>query len=202
MVPSRVQAISSSQSTSREWLVAIRCSRRSSIHFTGRPTWRRRERDQEILGIELAAHAEAAADIELDHVDGGLGDAQHGRQRAAVEEQDLGRAEHREPAFRRVPFGDQAARLQRQSGQAVAAKALACACIPPWRMPRRHRRTPPHSAPRGCCRSPRTAAIGRSPPRAGPAPPAAARCRRRSPRARPRRAPGVSATTTASGSPT
>ena len=29
----------------------------------------RGERDQEILGIELAAHAEAAADIGLQHVD-------------------------------------------------------------------------------------------------------------------------------------
>ena len=30
----------------------------------------RRERDQEILGIELAAHAKAAADVALDHGDG------------------------------------------------------------------------------------------------------------------------------------
>ena len=37
-----------------------------------------RERDQEILGIELAAHAEAAADVGLDHVDGGLGEPSMG----------------------------------------------------------------------------------------------------------------------------
>ena len=33
----------------------------------------RRERDQEILRIELAAHAEAAADVVLDHGDGVFG---------------------------------------------------------------------------------------------------------------------------------
>ena len=37
----------------------------------------RRERDQEILRIEFAAHAEAAADVGLDHGDGVLGEPQH-----------------------------------------------------------------------------------------------------------------------------
>ena len=41
----------------------------------------RRERDEEILRIELALDAEAAADVDLDHVDVGLGDAEHRRQR-------------------------------------------------------------------------------------------------------------------------
>jgi hypothetical protein len=30
------------------------------------------ERDQKVLRVELAAHAEAAADVGLDHVDGAL----------------------------------------------------------------------------------------------------------------------------------
>ena len=59
----------------------------------------RRERDQEILGIELALDAEAAADVDLDHVDVVFGDAEHRRERAAVEEQHLGGAEHGQPRF-------------------------------------------------------------------------------------------------------
>ena len=41
----------------------------------------RRERDQKILGIELALDAEAAADVDLDHVDVALGDPEHRRER-------------------------------------------------------------------------------------------------------------------------
>ena len=88
-----------------------------------------RERDEEILGIKLAAHAEAAADIELDHVDGLLGKAQHGREHATVEEQDLGGAENDKLLLRSIPFGDEAAGLQRHRGQAVTAKALAAGVL-------------------------------------------------------------------------
>ena len=56
----------------------------------------RRERDQEILGIELAARAEAAADVVLDHVDLLFRQADLRRQDAAVEERHLGRAIDRE----------------------------------------------------------------------------------------------------------
>ena len=63
-----------------------------------------RERDEEILGIKLAAHTEAAADIELDHVDGLLGKAQHGREHATVEEQNLGGAENDELLLRQHPI--------------------------------------------------------------------------------------------------
>ena len=54
----------------------------------------RRERDQEILRIELAARAEAAADVVLDHVDGIVGEAELLGEDAAVEEQHLGGARH------------------------------------------------------------------------------------------------------------
>ena len=89
----------------------------------------RRERDEKILGIELAAHAEAAADVELNHVDGMLGKPQHGREHATVEEQDLGGTENDEPPLRRIPFGDEAAGLQRNRGQAMTAKALAAGVL-------------------------------------------------------------------------
>ncbi len=46
----------------------------------------RREGDEEILGIELAAHAEAAADIVLDHRDGVLGEPHLAREHAPVGE--------------------------------------------------------------------------------------------------------------------
>ena len=84
----------------------------------------RRERNEKILRIEFALDAETAANIDLDHVDVGFGDAEHRRERAAVEEQDFGRAEHGEPLVRRVPFGNLAARFQRQAGQPVAAEAF------------------------------------------------------------------------------
>ena len=81
IVPSRVQAISSSQSTSREWLVAIEMLAAVLDPFHRPADQARRERNQEIFRIELALDAEAAADIDLDHVDVGLGDAEHRRER-------------------------------------------------------------------------------------------------------------------------
>ena len=46
----------------------------------------RRERDQEILGVELAARAEAAADIVLHHADGAFREAHQLRQHAPIGE--------------------------------------------------------------------------------------------------------------------
>ena len=85
----------------------------------------RRERDQEILGIELAAHAEAAADVGLDHGDGVLRQPHLLRQDAAVGEDHLGHAGDGEMAFGRVPFGEQAARLHRHGAEALHDKVLA-----------------------------------------------------------------------------
>ena len=57
----------------------------------------RRERDQKILRIELAARAEAAADVVLDVVDRLFRQPHHRRHGAAVEERQLGRARHGQP---------------------------------------------------------------------------------------------------------
>jgi hypothetical protein len=51
----------------------------------------RRERDQEILGIEFAALAEPAADIVFDHLDPVFGEAELPGQNAAIEKRDFGR---------------------------------------------------------------------------------------------------------------
>ena len=85
----------------------------------------RRERDQEILGIELAAHAEAAADVGLDHGDGVLGQPHLLRQDAAVVEHHLGHAGDGEMALGRVPFGEQTARLHRHRAETLHREALA-----------------------------------------------------------------------------
>ena len=60
----------------------------------------RGERNEKVLRKELAARAEAAADVELDHVDGALGQVQQLRQNAPAGERRLGRALHRHAALR------------------------------------------------------------------------------------------------------
>ncbi len=55
---------------------------RSSIHFTGRPSRSAADAYQHVLGIKLAAHAEAAADMAL--VADGIGRADRGRACAAI----------------------------------------------------------------------------------------------------------------------
>ena len=49
----------------REWLAAIRCSRRSSIHLIGRLNLQRGGADQNVFRVHLAADAETAADMAL-----------------------------------------------------------------------------------------------------------------------------------------
>ena len=90
-----------------------------SPHMTGR------ERDEKILRIELAARPEAAADIVLHHVDRVLGETQLLGQRAAVEEQHLGGAMDGEPPARRIPLGQEAARLHRQRHMPLHPELLA-----------------------------------------------------------------------------
>ncbi len=85
----------------------------------------RRERDQEVLRVELAARTVAAADIVLDHLDGRFRQLDHFRQDAAVEERHLGRARHRETALGRIPFGHDAARLHGQPVVPPGAERLA-----------------------------------------------------------------------------
>src|SRR5215470_18160624 len=74
----------------------------------------RRERDQEILWIELAARPKATANVILDIVDRFLRQPHHGRHGAAVEERKLGGARYDELGA--VPFGEQSARLHRHCG--------------------------------------------------------------------------------------
>src|SRR5213075_2200470 len=90
----------------------------------------RGERDEKVLRIELAAHAERAADIGLDHVDGlDRYAAEHLRKRAPVLEIYLGRAPKRELAVAR--HDHQASRLERHGAVAMTAKApLAHVCRP------------------------------------------------------------------------
>ena len=90
--------------------------------FHRTPSEPRGKWNQKILGVEFTLDPEPAADVDLDHVDCVFLDAEHRRERAAIEEQHLGRAKNSEPAG--VPFRDLPARLERQSGQAVAAKCF------------------------------------------------------------------------------
>ena len=84
-----------------------------------------RERDQEILRVELAARAEAATDVILHQLDRAFRQPHLLRQGAAVEEQHLGAAADRELPARGVPLGEQAARLHRQRHVPRGAEALA-----------------------------------------------------------------------------
>ena len=63
--------------------------------FHGTSAVARSERNEEILRVELAARAEAAADVVLHDLDRAFVEAQLLRQGAAVEEQDLGAARQR-----------------------------------------------------------------------------------------------------------
>ena len=125
MVPSRAQATSRIASSSRAWFIAIRFSRRSSIHFTGRLTWRAANGIRKSSGIELAARAVAAADVVLDHLDLLDRQADLRRQDPAVEERHLGRAIDRELALGLVPRRHDAARLHGEAVVAAGAQPLA-----------------------------------------------------------------------------
>ena len=125
MVPSRSSAISRSHSVSREWrdrhemLAAVLDPFHRPAELAGG------ERDQEILRIEFAARAEAAADVVFDIVDRRLRQPHHRRHGAAVEERQLCRARYDEPPGGCVPFGQQAARLHGHRGHPLHAELLA-----------------------------------------------------------------------------
>ena len=80
---------------------------------------------EEVLGVELAAGAEAAADVGLDEPHRVLGEVEEAGQQGAVEVLDLGRAPYRQPAAVGVDLGQQAARLQRDRGVALHAQPVA-----------------------------------------------------------------------------
>ena len=79
----------------------------------------RAETDEHVLGIKLAAHAEAAAGVAFMQMHGGGRQPEHARQAVAVPMRHFGGAEELEHVARRVVAGDGAARLQRHA--AVAA---------------------------------------------------------------------------------
>ncbi len=84
-----------------------------------------RERDEEILGIELAAHAERAADIAFDHLDGINFQANRGSKHTAVRERHFRSAIDSQFPVVGIPLGKEAARLQRHRGMAMDAEGFA-----------------------------------------------------------------------------
>ena len=60
---------------------------------------------QHVLGIELAAHAEAAAHVPLDEVHHVARQVEHARHLVAVVVGHLGRAAHGQHAARRIEIG-------------------------------------------------------------------------------------------------
>ena len=82
------------------------------------------ERDQEIVGVEFAAHAEGAAGVALHHADVGLRHAEQRREDAPAQERRLGRAPERELLASGVPLREHAARLHRHRRVAVSLEAL------------------------------------------------------------------------------
>ena len=89
----------------------------------------RGERNQEILGIEFAASAEASSDIDLDQIDGGLVQSKHGSQNAAIEERYLGCAMDSHMSERVIPHREEAAGLHRGSGMALDVQSLPAGVI-------------------------------------------------------------------------
>ena len=83
----------------------------------------RAERDEEVLGVELAATAEAAAHVELDQAHAVLGQAEQRGEDAAVGVHDLGRAPHGHPAAVGA-LGHEPARLHRHGAVTLAVQAL------------------------------------------------------------------------------
>ena len=97
MRPSRSSAISASWICPRSWVVAKKCSRRSSIHLTGRFEPDRHPGQQHFLGIEHHdLRAEAAADERRDHPHLALAQAQHAGQAVADEHRRLRGVPHRQ----------------------------------------------------------------------------------------------------------
>ncbi len=72
--------------------------------------------DQNVLGIKLAADAEAAADMGLVNMHRTRRDAEHARQQFLIAVRHLGGAVQFENAARGVVAADGAARLQRHAG--------------------------------------------------------------------------------------
>ena len=79
----------------------------------------REPRDEHLLAIRPALHAEAAADVGRDHANARLVEAEHARQRRADPERRLRRRPHRELAGDGVPAREGAARLHRYAAETL-----------------------------------------------------------------------------------
>ena len=135
-VPSASTAARSRWRCSREWLVACKCSQRSSIHLTGRPRRSAAAQTRYSSGVELAAHPEPAADLALVELHRGGRAAERGGHLVAVEMRPLGGAVE----FEHVAPGivDRDPRRGFPSAPRNAARPK-----PRFRPRRRRRRTPP-----------------------------------------------------------
>ena len=109
-----------------------------------------RPRDHEILRVELAAHAEAAAYLQLDEVDQVLGMAEEVGEDAPVEVRHLGHAPQAQHTGAGVVGGGQPPRLQGHAGVALDGEALAHTVGAAARAARASPRWSP--AGRRCCR--------------------------------------------------
>ena len=132
----------------------------------------RGERDQDVLGVELAAHAEAAAHVHLGEAQGARRQAEDRREDAAIDVDALGGAEQVQLAAARAGgTATQAARLQGRRGLARMRRSVREA--PARRRPARRRRRPRACGSRRRCssRCPRRAGArrARGPRRSTPA---------------------------------
>src|ERR1700749_4979268 len=84
----------------------------------------RHERDQEIFGVEIATHAEPAADVILDHADGCFRNLKYRCEKTAIAERRLGAPERGEALPVCVPLCQQAARLHRHGGMTMDFEAF------------------------------------------------------------------------------
>ncbi len=90
-----------------------------------------RIRNQEVLGIEFAAGAEAAADVVLDHANGAFRQIHLRGENAPIGKRHLGCTVYGEPLAHRIPFGDEPARLHRHRAMALDTKPFAPDVIRP-----------------------------------------------------------------------
>ena len=100
-------------------MLAIRCSRRSSIHFTGPSGPDGQPRDQHLLDEHVALDTEAAAHLRRPDPNARLGPVELVRETGAEEVRDLRRGVHREPPPGAVELGNDAAAFHRNPRLAV-----------------------------------------------------------------------------------
>ena len=82
----------------------------------GRAQAHRQQGDQDLLGVDLLLHAEAAAHVGSDHADPVLGEPEHVSQDVADSMRPLRGGPHREPPGTEIVVGSHAASLQRHPG--------------------------------------------------------------------------------------